>query len=91
MTEREKQRLEKISAKLEQIKAQRQDILTREKKRQRKERTHRLIQIGALSEKYFDMKDIQPVEYEKFLKLLLTNNEIKENIANFSKNQRINP
>ena len=91
MTEREKQRLEKISVKLEQIKAQRQDILSREKKRQRKERTHRLIQIGALSEKYFDIKDIQPTEYEKFLKLLLTNNEIKENIANFSKNQRINP
>ena|GEM_PF-1994678 len=68
MTEREAQRLAKISEKMEQMKAQKQNILTREKKRQRKERTHRLIQIGALSEKYFGLTDIEPVNYEVFLK-----------------------
>lgn len=68
MTERDTKRLEKISEKIEYMKAQRQDILAREKKRLRKERTRRLIQIGALTEKYFGVKDIEPVEFEKFIK-----------------------
>ena len=68
MTEREAQRLAKISEKMEQMKAQKLDILTREKKRQRKERTHRLLQIGALSEKHFGLTDIEPLSYEIFLK-----------------------
>ena len=71
MNERDAKRLERISEKLEQIKAQRQDILARERKRQRKERTHRLIQMGALSEKYFGVNDIQPRDYENFLKVFL--------------------
>jgi len=79
MNERDAKRLERISEKLEHMKAQRQDILAREKKRQRKERTRRLIQIGALSEKYFDWKDVNPKEYEKFLQGLLLVQGIKEN------------
>lgn len=71
MTERDKQRLAKVTEKLEQIKAQRKDILSRENKRQRNERTRRLIQIGALTEKYFDLKDIQPTDYEKFLQAFI--------------------
>ena len=82
MTDREKQRLAKLTEKMEQMKAQKQDILTREKARQRKERTHRLIQLGALSEKYFDVKDIRPAEYENLLKMLLNVNEIGKVIAN---------
>jgi len=82
MTEREAQRLAKIDEKMEQMKAQKQDILAKEKKRQRQERTRRLIQIGALSEKYFNMKDIQPADYENFLKSLLTVDEVNKNIAN---------
>jgi len=81
MNKRESERLEKLSEKIEQMKAQKQDILAREKTRQRKERTHRLIQIGALSEKYFDVRDIQPNDYEEFLKTLLEISGIKENIA----------
>jgi len=77
MNERDEKRLERISEKLEQIKAQRKDILARDRKRQRKERTRRLIQIGAVSEKYFGVHDIQPMDYENFLKVLLA----IENIA----------
>ena len=80
MNERDAQRLERIDEKMEQMKAQRQDILAREKQRQRKERTRRLIQIGALSEKYFDVKDIQPENYERFLKMLLAVQGAKENV-----------
>jgi len=71
MTEREVQRLAKLDEKMEQMKAQKQDILSKEKKRQRNERTRRLIEIGALSEKYFGMKDIEPKDYENFLKVML--------------------
>ena len=67
MTENEEKRLEKIREKLSQIKAQEKSILAKDKKRQRKERPRRLIQIGALSEKYFDCKDIEPKDFEKML------------------------
>jgi len=83
MNKRESERLEKLSEKIEQMKAQKQDILAREKARQRKERTSRLIQIGALSEKYFDVKDIQPADYEVFLKMLLEIDGVKGNTAHF--------
>ena len=72
MTERETKRLERISEKLEHIKAQRQDILARDRKRQRKERTRRLIQIGAVTEKYLNRKDINPITYENFWKNLFS-------------------
>jgi len=78
MNERDAKRLERISEKLEHIKAQRQDILAREKKRQRKERTRRLIQIGALSEKYFDWKDVHPAQFEKFLKVFFEGQGVRE-------------
>ena len=78
MNERDAKRLERISEKLEHMKAQRQDILAREKKRQRKERTRRLIQIGALSEKYFGYKDVEPAEWEKFLRGLLGYESVRD-------------
>jgi len=75
MTEREAQRLARLDEKMEQMKAQKQDILAKEKKRQRNERTRRLIEIGALSEKYFRVRDIQPKDYENFLKAMLNSGE----------------
>jgi len=85
MNERDAQRLAKIDEKMEQMKAQRQDILAKERRRQHRERTHRLIQIGALSEKYFDVKGMVPSDYEAFLKSLLSVDNIVENIATFRK------
>ena len=72
------------------MKAQNQDILAREKKRQRKERTHCLIQIGALSEKYFDMKDVKPIDYEIFLKTFMTVQNIPECIMNTKNQEPVN-
>ena len=80
MNERDAQRLERIHEKMEYMKAQRKDILARENKRKRNERTRRLIQIGALSERYFDYKDVQPVEYEKFLNALVGLSGAKEHM-----------
>jgi len=49
------------------MKAQEQAIIARDKERQRKERANRLIQIGAIAEKHFDCKGIDPLEFEKLL------------------------
>jgi len=41
-----------------------------EKNRQRKKRTHRLIQKGALLEKYFNLQNISVEKTEDYLKYL---------------------
>lgn len=41
------EKLADIEKKLEQLKVQKQSIIAREKEKERKERNHRLIQIGA--------------------------------------------
>lgn len=59
-------RLEKIEQRIAQLEAQKKAILAREKEKIRKERTRRLIQIGAISLKYFGLPDeITPAEYEQ--------------------------
>ena len=68
MTENEAKRLEKIREKLAQIKAQEKAILARDKARQRKERTRRLIQNGALAEKYLGCEGMESKEFEMVLK-----------------------
>lgn len=50
--------------------------LQKEKQRARKERTHRLIQKGALLEKYFDLYETSVEDTEIFLKKL--SNELKK-------------
>lgn len=58
------EQLKIIDEKMAQLKAQRQAIVAREKQKERKNRTRRLIQIGALSEKYFRSPDISPANFE---------------------------
>lgn len=50
--------------------------LQKEKQRARKERTHRLIQKGALLEKYFDLYETSVDDTEIFLKKL--SNKVKK-------------
>jgi len=71
MTDSEAKRLEKIREKLAQMKAQEKAIIARDKTRQRKERTRRLIQNGALAEKYLGCEGMNPVEFERVLKMML--------------------
>ena len=68
MTEQEEKRLQKIQEKISQLKSQEQTIINREKERQRKQRTHRLIQNGALAEKYLGCENMEPQEFEEMLK-----------------------
>ena len=48
--------------------------IKREKIKQRKLRTRRLIQKGALLEKYFNLENSSPDETELFLKQLIQKN-----------------
>lgn len=44
--------------------------IRREKEKERKQRTHQLIQKGALLEKYFNLQEVSPEDTEVFLKNL---------------------
>jgi hypothetical protein len=68
MTERETQQLQRIREKMAEMKTQEKVILGKERTRQRKERTRRLIQNGALAEKYLNCEGMCPREFEKVLK-----------------------
>lgn len=60
------ERIEKLEEKISKLKAQKQALVAREKEKARKERTRRLIQIGALFESYTGVSSLE--EAEKWLK-----------------------
>lgn len=62
------ERLKSIDEKIAQLKAQKQAITNREKEKQRKARTRRLIQLGALAEKYLNCEGVTPEKFEAILK-----------------------
>lgn len=74
----ENDRLKKIDEKMAQLKAQRQAIINREKEKERKERTRRLIQNGALAEKYLACEGLSPEELEKELQRIVAIPEVKQ-------------
>lgn len=51
----DEERLRELEEKMEQIKARKQQVASRIQQKERKERTRRLIQVGAIFEKYFDV------------------------------------
>lgn len=61
------EKLQELEKKIEQMKEKKKTIIEKEKKAERAARTRRLIQIGALSEKYFNCADIEPEAYEKLI------------------------
>lgn len=62
------ERLQKIDDKMAQLKAQRQTIENRTKEKERKARTRRLIQYGALAEKYLKCEGGSLEDFEIILK-----------------------
>jgi hypothetical protein len=59
----DEERLLEIQEKMDKIKAQKQQLENRLKEKERKERTKRLIEVGAIFEKYFEITG--PEEAEK--------------------------
>lgn len=52
----DEEKLRELEEKMEQIKAQKQQVESRLKEKERKERTRRLIQVGAIFENHFDFE-----------------------------------
>lgn len=78
MATTDNERLNKIDEKIEQLKAQKKAILNREKEKERKARTRRLIQNGALSEQYLGCEGMEPEKFEGLLKRFVSLVDIKE-------------
>lgn len=70
-------RIEELETKMEQLKKQKQELIQAENKRKRAKRTNRLIQIGALSEQYFNSPDIEPKIYEKMIAQIVALPQVK--------------
>ena len=71
------EQLKKLDDEIKQLKSRKQAILNREKQKQKKERTRRLIQCGEVVEKYFGISNIEPTEFEVFLQLFFEVKNIK--------------
>ncbi|MEG0129351.1 hypothetical protein [Clostridium sp.] len=70
----EQTKIDKIEEKIQQLKAQKQAILNREKEKERRTRTRRLIQIGAIA----DNMGLDTVELmDKFKEHFLSNEKSK--------------
>jgi multidrug resistance efflux pump len=65
------EKLKNIDDKIAQLKAQKQAMKAREKAKERADRTRRLIQNGALAEKYLQCQDADPLLFEQFLNRLV--------------------
>ena len=68
MTENEEKRLQGIREKMAKMKKQEQSFIARIKEKERKLRTRRLIQNGALAEKYLGCENMAPMQFEERLK-----------------------
>jgi len=55
------------------MKAQEKSLLAKDAQRKRKERTRRLIQIGAIAEKYFDCVGVEAGEFEARVQEMVNN------------------
>ena len=72
IAENQADRLKKIDEKMAQLKAQKQAIVNREKEKERKTRTRRLIENGALAEKYLNAEGMPPKDFENLLTQLVS-------------------
>jgi len=60
-----------MEIRINQLKAQKRAIIVREQSNERKQRTRRLIQHGALAEKYFNCVGIATADFEELLKKII--------------------
>lgn len=71
-------KLDQLEEKIKQLQNQKKAILMKEKEKERKARTKRLIQIGALFEKYFKSEEYSIDVIEEFLKEIMSGEEIQK-------------
>ena len=74
-------KLLELEKKQEQIKAQKKAIQSKIGKAERAQRTRRLIENGALAEKYFNCEKIEPADFEKLLQQLVQIEQVKSIVS----------
>lgn len=74
----EQERIKQIDQQLAELKAKRRALAVMAKKKERTARTRRLIQIGALSEKYLDCYNISVENYEILISRIVNLPAVKE-------------
>jgi len=67
-----KRPISKREKRISQLEERKKQIESLSKERERKKRANRLIQKGALVEKYFDSDHLNPEETEELLKIFAT-------------------
>ena len=67
-----------------QLKAPQKTLHARQSEQERKERTKRLIENGALSEKYLNCRGMTPCEFEQVLKQVAALDYVKRLLAALS-------
>jgi len=68
MEDKDKKRLQSIREKRAQLKAQEKTVVAKINEKERKQRARRLIQNGALAEKYLCCENMLPEEFENRLR-----------------------
>lgn len=74
------EQVKKIDDEISQLKARKQAILNREKQKQKKERTCRLIRNGELAEKYLNCEGMPSDKFETILQAVVS--EFNKRIGN---------
>lgn len=82
-----KQKQEELRAKIEKLKAQERALNARINKEERAARTRRLIQNGALVEKFFDCANIEPEKLEELLRDIVSYEPVQERLFSFRLDQ----
>lgn len=72
------EQLKELEEKERILKARKQQLIAKSKKQERKDRTRRLIQNGALAEKYLDCEGLSPEEFEKELQRIVKLPSVKK-------------
>lgn len=77
----EQEKMADLDKKIAQLQNQKKALKAKASADARKKRTRRLIQIGALSEKFFNRPDIEPEDFEKFLEQIMAIDAVKALVA----------
>lgn len=72
------EQLKALEEKEQVLKARKQQLIAKSKEQERKAITHRLIQNGALAEKYLDCEGLSPEEFEKELQRIVKISGVKK-------------
>lgn len=75
------EKLQELEKKMAQLQAQKKAIQQKQSKEERAARTRRLIENGAIAEKYLNCEKIEPANFEHLLKQLVQIEQVKSIIS----------